>query len=208
MRLALHSQLRSENALTARQLTLEVPESWGAKALSLVQISCHHCTAHVAFPKIDLSHTYNFLIEPQFGGADVWQCSEVRVNFLALLASKSHIFMRAALNSGPKLNTNFFSQTFRALPKYPSKIPAYPAKKVWFPWLRGTYRTFWPPPLHMEAPHPTRKYPDSKVWVWVPFSCLTQVVPNCSLECSFELKPFQVFVDPSSMAKTTILPKN
>ena len=23
----------------------------------------------------------------------------------------------------------------------------------------------------MEDPHPTRKYPDQKVWVWVPFSC-------------------------------------
>ena len=57
----------------------------------------------------------------------------------------------------------FFSQTFRALPGYPSKIPGYPAKKVWFPGFRGTYRTFWPPPLHMEDPHPTRKYPDSKV---------------------------------------------
>ena len=67
----------------------------------------------------------------------------------------------------------FFSQTFRAPPGYPSKIPGYPAKKVWFPWFRGAYRTFWPPPLHVEDPHPTRKYPDSKVWVWVPFSCLT-----------------------------------
>ena len=24
----------------------------------------------------------------------------------------------------------------------------------------------------MEDPHPTREYPDQKVWVWVPFSCL------------------------------------
>ena len=33
-------------------------------------------------------------------------------------------------------------------------------KKIWFPWFRGTYRTFWPPrwapPLHAEDPHPTR----------------------------------------------------
>ena len=48
----------------------------------------------------------------------------------------------------------FFSQTFRALPGYPGKIPAYPGKKVWFPGLRGTYRTFWPPPLHVEDPTP------------------------------------------------------
>ena len=64
-----------------------------------------------------------------------------------------------------KLNTNFFSQTFRV-------PPGYPAKKVWFPWFRGTYRTFWPPPLHVEDPHPTGGYAEPKVWVWVPFSCL------------------------------------
>ena len=27
----------------------------------------------------------------------------------------------------------------------------------------------------MEDPHPTRKYLDSKVWVWVPFSCLNRI---------------------------------
>ena len=45
-------------------------------------------------------------------------------------------------------------QTFRAPPGYPGKIPGYPAKKVWFPWYRGTYRTFWPCPLHVEDPSP------------------------------------------------------
>ena len=63
----------------------------------------------------------------------------------------------------------FFSQTFRAPPGYPGKIAGYPAQKVWFPWFRGTYRTFRPPLLHVEDPHPTAKYPDPKVWVWVPF---------------------------------------
>ena len=67
----------------------------------------------------------------------------------------------------------FFSQTFRAPPGYPGKIPGYPAQKVWIPWFRGTYQTFWPPPLHVFDPHPTGGYPDQKVWVWVPFSCLT-----------------------------------
>ena len=57
----------------------------------------------------------------------------------------------------------FFSQTFRAIPGYPGKIPGYPAQKVWFPCFRGKYRTFWPPPLHVEDPYPTGKYPDSKV---------------------------------------------
>ena len=55
---------------------------------------------------------------------------------------------------GQKLNTNFFSQTFRAPPGYPGKIPA---KKFDFPGFEGhvTYRTFWPPPLHAEDPCPT-----------------------------------------------------
>ena len=73
----------------------------------------------------------------------------------------------------------FFSQTFRAPPGYPGKIPGYPAQKVWFPWFRGTYRTFWPPPVHVEDPYPTGKYPDQKVWVWVPFSSLTYRIGKC-----------------------------
>ena len=69
--------------------------------------------------------------------------------------------------------TFFSPQTFRALPGYPGKIPGDPAKKVWFPWFRGTYRPFWPPPLHVERPpYPTGKYPDSNVWVRALFPCL------------------------------------
>ena len=63
---------------------------------------------------------------------------------------------------GRELNPNISFSTFRALPGYPGKIPGYPAKRVWFPGFRGTYRTFWPPPLHGKT-HPTRKYPDSNV---------------------------------------------
>ena len=58
-----------------------------------------------------------------------------------------------------------FSQTFRAPPDMPAKIPGYPTTEFGFPGFRRTYRTFWPP-------HPTRRYPDQKVWVWVPFSSL------------------------------------
>ena len=82
----------------------------------------------------------------------------------------------------------FFSQTFRALLGYPSKIPGYPAKKVWFPWFRGTYRTFWPPPLHVEEPHPTRKKLDPKIWVWVPFSSL-----NSSTTLRAMFKPLRLW---------------
>ena len=34
-----------------------------------------------------------------------------------------------------------------------------------FPGLRGTYESFWPPPLHVADPHPTVGYPDPKVRV-------------------------------------------
>ena len=51
----------------------------------------------------------------------------------------------------------FFSQTFRAPRGYPGKIPGYPAKKVWFPWFRGAYRTFWPPTPSCGRPLPHRK---------------------------------------------------
>ena len=70
------------------------------------------------------------------------------------------------------MNTNFFFQTFRAPPGIPAKIPGYPAKKFGFPGFRRTYRTVWLPPLHAEDPHPRRRYPDQKVWVCAPFSCL------------------------------------
>ena len=47
----------------------------------------------------------------------------------------------------------FFSQTFRAPPGYPGKIPGHPAKKFGFPGFQRTYRTFWPPPQQMSITH-------------------------------------------------------
>ena len=80
---------------------------------------------------------------------------------------------------GHKLNTIWFSQTFRAPTGYPSKIPGYPARKVWFAWFRGTYRTFWPPPLHVKDPYPTGRYLDQKLWVCALSSCLIYTPPIC-----------------------------
>ena len=51
----------------------------------------------------------------------------------------------------------------------PAKIPGYPAKSLVSLGLEGYREPFWPPPLHVEDPHPSRRYPDQKVWVWVPF---------------------------------------
>ena len=49
----------------------------------------------------------------------------------------------------PKLNTNFFSQNFRAPPGYPGKNPGISRPKVGFPGFRRTYRTVWPPQLYL-----------------------------------------------------------
>ena len=61
-----------------------------------------------------------------------------------------------------------FSQTFRAPPGYPCTCPRDIPPKIWFPWISKDIPNFWPPPLHV----PSRRYPDQKVWVWVPFSSL------------------------------------
>ena len=56
-----------------------------------------------------------------------------------------------------KLNATFVLKLFGQNPRYPGKIPRYPARKFVFPRFRGTY------------PHPfTRKTP---VWVCASFSC-------------------------------------
>ena len=68
-------------------------------------------------------------------------------------------------NRGQKLDTTFVLKLFGR----PWDIPPNPGI---FPGFRRTCRTFWPPPLHVEDPHPTQTCPDQKVWVWVPFSSL------------------------------------
>ena len=56
----------------------------------------------------------------------------------------------------------FFSQTFRAPPGYPGKIPGYPApKKFDFPGFEDI-PNFLTPTLHVEDPYPTREYADQK----------------------------------------------
>ena len=70
---------------------------------------------------------------------------------------------------GRELNTNLFSQTFR----HPRDIPA---KKCGFPGFRRTYgmchipNFLAPDPSRGRPPHPTRKYLDQNIWVWVRFS--------------------------------------
>ena len=56
---------------------------------------------------------------------------------------------------GQKLNVNFFSQTFRATPGYPGKIPGYPARKVCFPSVSRDIPNFLAPtPFTSKTPTP------------------------------------------------------
>ena len=72
-----------------------------------------------------------------------------------------------------KLNPNvLFLKLFGCPRDIPAKSRDIPPKKFDFPGFEGRIGLFGPPPVHVEDPHPTRKYPDQKVWVWVPFSSL------------------------------------
>ena len=74
-----------------------------------------------------------------------------------------------------ELNTNFLFSSFSSAPGISRPIPGISRQKFGFPGLRGAYRTFWPPPLHVEEPHPTWRYPDPKVWVCALFLALSIV---------------------------------
>ena len=73
----------------------------------------------------------------------------------------------------------FFSQTFRAPPGTSRQNPGISRPKSLISLVSRDIPNFLaPPPLHVEDPHPTRRYPDQKVWVWVPFSCLMSGGPD------------------------------
>ena len=58
---------------------------------------------------------------------------------------------------GPKLNTNFLFSNFSVAPGISWQNPGISRQTVWFSGFRGTYQTFWPPPLHVEDALPHRK---------------------------------------------------
>ena len=72
------------------------------------------------------------------------------------------------LYGGPKLNTNSFFSNFSGTLDIPPKSQDIPPKSLDF---EGHAELFGRHPFHVEDPdpHPTRRYPDQKVWVWVPF---------------------------------------
>ena len=76
-------------------------------------------------------------------------------------------------NRGRELNTNFFFSNFSGTAVISWDFAGISRQRVWFPWVsKDIPNFFWPPPIHVEDPHPNPKYPDQKVWVWVPFPSL------------------------------------
>ena len=70
-------------------------------------------------------------------------------------------------NRGQKSNINSFFSNFSGAP-WISQQDIRP-KTYHFPDFEWHTKLLWPPPLHIKNPHPTRRYPDPKVWGWVPF---------------------------------------
>ena len=98
---------------------------------------------------------------------------------------------REPTNRGRELNPNLFFSNFSGSSGISQQNPGISRPKSLISLVfEGHTRTFWPPPLHVEDPHPTRKYLDSKVWVWVPFLCLKimfamTLAPPVPKDCCF-----------------------
>ena len=97
-------------------------------------------------------------------------CAEAHILFDTLDPANTYLFLEAPfkctkpLLQGMRLEIFFFSN-FSGNPGTPRQNPGISRQKVWFPWASKDIANF-------LAPTPTRRYPDQKVWVWIPFSSL------------------------------------
>ena len=99
-----------------------------------------------------------------------WSCTSLHKEFSFLLISEKKNWS-ATTKVGDENWTQTFSQTFRAPPGYPGQNPGISRQTFWFRWAsKDIPNLLWP--LHVEATHPIRRYPDQKVWVWAPFPSL------------------------------------
>ena len=73
---------------------------------------------------------------------------------------------------GQKLNPKFFFSNFSGTAGISQQNPGISRQKSLISLLSRGIPNFLPPPLHVEDPHPTGRYPDPKVWVWVRFSSM------------------------------------
>ena len=112
---------------------------------------------------------------------------EIKCGFSFDSSSMARISYKHSVGAKTWRHTFLFLKLFGHRLDIPAKSRDIPPKKVWFSWFRGTYRTFWPPPLRVEDPyHPTGKYPDSKVWVCALFSCLVNLCLQNRGFCEFD----------------------
>ena len=124
---------------------------------------------------------------------------------LTLGASSPKIHDSDCISRERKLNTNFFFSNFSGTPGMSRQNPRISRQKVWLPWVSKNIPNFLAPTLHVEAPHPTRRFPDQKVWVWVPFASLniasmirSAQLPHYPLSHPSALCPSQSAVYPPS----------
>ena len=111
--------------------------------------------------------------------AEQWQCSmyanvlsvlgsvpTMFLQFLGLRRDGSRLFRQTQIivreHRERKLNTTFFSQTFRAPPGYSGKNPGISCQKVWFPWVSKDIPNFLAPTRSRGRLPPDRRYPDPK----------------------------------------------
>ena len=102
-------------------------------------------------------------VEAGMGGVKAARTFEVKI-----LNLKKIPFLQ-----GTNLNINLFLKLFEHPRDIPAKTPVYPSQNPRiFPVSRGICRTFWPPPLHVEGPHPTGRHLNPKSSSCAPFSSL------------------------------------
>ena len=80
--------------------------------------------------------------------------------FPSFRRSSSELF---GVNGGRELNANPLFSNCSGIPGIARQNLGISRQKVWFSWVSKHIPNFRPPPLHVEDPHPTRKYPDQKV---------------------------------------------
>ena len=120
-------------------------------------------TFSVPMPADSRCDKYVFEIVFEIAGAKLWKNMPVK---------KFRRLNRAWIR-GRELNTTFFVSNFSGTPGTSrAKSWDIPPKTLSSLGFEGHTELFCTPPLHVEDPHPTRRYPDQDVWVWVPFSSL------------------------------------
>ena len=90
----------------------------------------------------------------------------------ALVATLIWVQACGACVRGQKLNTDIFFSNFSGTAGISQQNPRISRQKSLISLVSRDIPNFLAPTPSLGRPYPNRKYPDSKVWVWVPFSFL------------------------------------